>query len=270
LRYQGVVFGERASAFWFYGRLSPAVEVPPFYAQEIPVSEGVRIEIVLERLGIWSRPGTVDCKQPLEINQLAQLVVGAWALSTGHALEWTWDGWVEATEARLDGAIMGHLGGHGRRGELDEEAVVSKRVRRAAELAVQLRGNPAYRLALRDIRTSLADPTDDALLFAYRAVEGAGRAITGIEGELGKEGWAQFHEALGVSADEGKSAMKPLTDARDAVAHGDVDPSNPILKERRRELMLLARSLVARTLEADSEVSLEGGIEITEDASGDS
>jgi len=262
------VFGEETSAFWFYGRLSPPIEVPPFFAQEIPISEHARIEIVLEHLGIWARPGTRDCKQPGEANQLAQSVVGAWALCAGQALEWSLDGWIEATEAKLAGAIMGHRTRPGRdTSELSEDSEVSQRVRRAAELAIRLRRNQPYRLALRDIHIAIGDDTDDSVFYAFRAVENSVRAITGVNGNVEKGDWARFHEALGWDARSGESLVKPLTDARTAVAHGDMDLSNPLSKEKRLELIGLARSLVAKTLEADANVSTEAGIELVECAS---
>ncbi|HEX5374961.1 MAG TPA: hypothetical protein VFW48_02275 [Solirubrobacterales bacterium] len=261
----GPVFGEETSAFWFYGRLSPPIEVPPFFAQEIAVSEHARIEIVLEHLGIWARPGARDCKQPGEANQLAQLVVGTWALCAGQALEWSLDGWIEATEAQLAGAIMGHRTRPGRdTSELSENSVVSQRVRRAAELAIRLRRNQPYRLALRDIHIAIGDDTDDSVFYAFRAVENSARGITGVSGNLEKGDWASFHEALGGDAQSGESLMKPLTDARTAVAHGDMDLSNPLTRERRIELIQLARSLVAKTLEADTDISTEAGIELFE------
>lgn len=265
------MFGEETSAFWFYGRLSPPIEVPPFFAQEIPISEHARIEIVLEHLGIWARPGTRDCKQPSEVNQLAKLVVGAWALIAGQALEWSLDGWVEATEAQLAGAIMGHRKRPGRdTSELSEDTADSQRVRRAAELAIRVRRHPPYRLALRDIHIAIGDDTDDSIFYAFRAVENGARAITGVSGDVEKSDWARFHGALGSDARSGESLMRPLTDARSAVAHGDMDLSNPISKERRLELIGLARSLVAKTLEADTKVLTEAGIELCETDGGSS
>jgi hypothetical protein len=60
------------------------MEVPPFYAQEIPIYEGARMEIIWEHLGIWSPPGAREYKQPGEASQLANLVVAAWALLSGR------------------------------------------------------------------------------------------------------------------------------------------------------------------------------------------
>lgn len=248
-----LMFGDESSAFWFYGRLSPGVEVPAFFAQEIPVSPHVRIEIALEHLGVWARPGTRVCKQPGEVTQLAQLVVGAWALLSGKALSWTFDGWVEATQAQLDGSIMGHVNPHHREGA-NEESDDSKRVRAAAELAVQLRARPAYRLALRDLRLALSDISDDAILFAYRAVENCARALAGIDGELGREGWARFHELRGIEAVEGREEMEALIRSRNAIAHGESDSG--VNRAPSSHLVLQTRKLVLATLAADPSVEI--------------
>lgn len=247
------MFGDESSAFWFYGRLSPGIEVPAFFAQEIPVSPHVRIEIALEHLGVWARPGTRICKQPGEVTQLAQLVVGVWALLSGKALNWTFDGWVEATQAQLDGSIMGHVNPRHREGA-EEGSDDSKRVRAAAELAIQLRATPAYRLALRDLRLALSDISDDAVLFAYRAVENCARALAGIDGELGKEGWARFHELRGIEAVDGREGMEALIRSRNAIAHGESDAGDP--RPPSSHLVLQARKLILATLVADPGIEI--------------
>jgi hypothetical protein len=225
------------------------MEVPPFYAQEIPIYEGARMEIIWEHLGIWSPPGTSGHKQPGEANQLANLVVSAWALLTGQALVWSLGGWIEATEATFEGTVMGYRPEHFRDpGVPREKSMVSKRIRRAAELAILLRSNQQYRLALRDIHTAEREESDDALFFAYRAIENAARAIAGVTGDLGKAGWAGFHEARSRTPADGQAQMRPLTDARDAAAHGQEESST---QSERDELILLARQLIADTIQKD-------------------
>lgn len=158
------MFGDESSAFWFYGRLSPAIEVPPFYAQEVPVAEKARIEIIFEHLGIWAGPGTCECKQPGEVSQLARLIVGSWGLVAGQGLEWSLDGWIEAKKAHFEGSIMGHRPPHFRDPSMaDENSALSQQMRGVAELAVHLRRAPQYRLALRNVNIALLDDTDDAV-----------------------------------------------------------------------------------------------------------
>lgn len=245
------MFGDESSAFWFYGRFSPAIEVPPFFAQEVPVAEKARIEIIFEHLGIWAGPGTRECKQPGEVSQLARLILGSWGLIAGQGLEWSLDGWVEAKKACLEGSIMGHRPPHFRDPEAaDENSTLSKQMREAAELAVHLRSKVKYRLALRNIHIALQDDTDDAVFFSYRGVETAARAITQIEDNLDRQGWSQFHRLLGRSPADGKELMQPLIDARKAIAHGQM--SAPLSPEKRADLILLARRLVGEALEADA------------------
>lgn len=254
------VFGSSSSAFWFYGKLSPAINVPPFFAQEIPICEGARIEIIFEHLGIWAGPGVHECKQPEEVTQLGRLVVGMWALIAGQALTWSLDGWVEATEAEFAGSVMGYRPHHYRDpATAQEDSRDSRRIRKAAEIAIELRQMTQYRLALRDIHTAVSDDSDDAIFFAYRAIENAARAIAGVDGELGRAGWEAFHVALGRSAAEGKALMEPLTKARDAVGHGDVNPTSPPHRDQRKELIMLGRSLVAEALGADPNVDVQAG-----------
>lgn len=253
-----MIFGNESSAFWFYGRLHPGQRVPNFDVQEVVISEIVRLELIRDGIGVWSRPGARYFKQPGEATELFRLVVAAYALVSGEALDVTLDGWIEATEAKLDGAVLGFRVERSLYAS-EVDAPRSEQMRAAAELAIRVRQSPNLRLAIRDIYAALQDPTtsDDAFLFAFRAVEDCARALTGSDDEANRVDWASFHQELGRSPDEGKERLDPLTRARNAVAHGDVatsDLAEP--RGKRSELIDLARATVIETLKIKPGVDL--------------
>jgi hypothetical protein len=243
-------FGEATSAFWFYERLHPSQWVPPFSVEEVPVADRVRLEVVWDGIGVWSRPGTTDFKQPGEATTLFRLVTASYALLALEALEVTMDGWIEATEAELAGSVIGFRVDRPRSpADVNPDSDESKAMRAAAELAVAICDKPAYRLAVRDIHGALRDPSDDAFFFGFRAVEDVARAVSGSTGELTAKEWATLHEQIGLTPEDGKARLESLTRARRAAAHGATeDPELGEARRRRDALLDEARRFVITTL----------------------
>ena len=50
---EGIPFGSEESRFWFYGRVGPAFLVPPLNVGDVPVEEGVHLELAWEGIGLW-------------------------------------------------------------------------------------------------------------------------------------------------------------------------------------------------------------------------
>lgn len=243
-------FGDSSSAWWFYGRLRPAVATR-FNVQEIEVQPGVRLEVLHDMIGVWARPGPWTIDGVREAEELFALVVGAYALITRIALDWSLDGWIEAERAQLAGATMGVIvdpRGHEVELPPDEEPSVS--MRRAALLAVAVRDWPGYRLALRDVHAAYHTRSDDSFVFAYRAVEDVARGMSLRIGDLTPKDWANLHRVLETTKERFVDGyVGDLKAARDAVGHGD--EVNVSGKERDR-LIEIGRMVVAEALARDT------------------
>jgi hypothetical protein len=75
------------SAWWFLGSLRPT-EATRFNVHEIPVvGRDVRVELFHDRIGLWSKPGPNAIEGPGEARELFGLVVGAYSLISGVALD---------------------------------------------------------------------------------------------------------------------------------------------------------------------------------------
>lgn len=215
------------------------------------------MEVFHDRIAVWSKPGA-DAIQVLgEARELFGVVVGAYSLISGIALDWSLDNWIEAREARLAGTILGvvpdtrgfaaPMGSPRARRSID--------MRRAARLAVAVRRKPGWRLALRDIHAALDTPDDDRFVFAYRAVEDVVRAVSKRSGELGPTHWRELHNHLGTSEAAFKDRIDPLRSARRAVAHGDeLDIQLQDVRDSDLDLVDLSRRIVAEALDADSSI----------------
>jgi hypothetical protein len=94
------------SALWTHGRLSPYA-LTRFNVQEVEVADGARVEAFADGLALWQRPGSTFARSVEESRDFLGLVVAALAVVSGDALDFTFGGWVEATEATFAGTIIG-------------------------------------------------------------------------------------------------------------------------------------------------------------------
>lgn len=253
-----MAFGDQTPGWWFYGRLRPTAATR-FNVQEVPVAPGVRLEVFHDAIAMWSKSGPNAIHGPQEPNELFALVLGAYALITGVALDWSLDGWVEATGARFDGTMMGVVvDPRGHDPMLSPRSRRSVDMRRAARLAISVRSVPSYRLALRDIYAAFHDRGDDAFVFAYRAIEDVARAVSGRRGDLRPSDWRALHDHLGTDEEAFTARIRGLQDARNAAAHGDEQDAELLAARADRDARIeIARQVVAETLAADERLPFE-------------
>lgn len=146
-------FGSQQSGFWFHGRIGPAVLVPPVNVSNFPVADRVHLEVAWEGIGLWSRPGQCEFKQPGEATSLFRTVIAAWAVMSGTALSVTLEGWVEANDAALEDSTMGWMINRpGAAAQATRDSEISSRMRSACQLGVTIHSRGPYRLAVRDIQ----------------------------------------------------------------------------------------------------------------------
>ena len=252
------MFGDEHSAFWFHGRLAPLELIPPFSVSGVRVADDVSLEVAWHGIGVWARPGTRRFKQPGEASNLFRTVVGAWAAASGTALTVSTEGWIEAKNAQVSDSVLGWIGWRRRSlVQQDEAELWSDRMRAACELAVRAHEISGYRLALRDIHSSLLEGAgDDAYVFAYRALEDLARAITNSENELRASDWERLHDHIGQDREEARAAIEPLRLARNMVAHGGPPENLASVNLQRDELLLDARRRVLRALASDERIGI--------------
>jgi hypothetical protein len=242
-------FGDGTSGWWFYGRLRPTSETR-FNVQEIVVRRDVRLEVAHDVIAAWSKPGPNALSGPAEVRELFGVTLGAYALITGVALDWTLEGWIEATAAQFDGAMIGTFADfRGPSPMLSPRAPRSVDMRRACKLAISVHDRPSYRLALRDVHATLLIAGDDAFVFAYRALEDLARSVSGREGDLRSSDWSALHAHLGTTDTEFKQRIAPVQAARRAASHGDsADPNLARARSNRKAYLAISREVVADVL----------------------
>jgi hypothetical protein len=247
------------SAFWFRGRLLPSAATR-FNVQGISVAPGVEFVALHDGIAVWSKPGSSEMKTLEAARDFLDIVVSAHALISGIALDFSFEGWVEAKAALVEDTVIGF--GVDPRGHDPYLAPRSRRsvdMRRAARLAAAARGAPGWRLALRDVWSALSLRGDDAFVFAYRAVEDLARAVSGRAGELRASDWRTLHAHLSTYEDAFRARIGPLQDARRAAAHGDEsDPKLQAARQDRAARLAIGRRIVADAIVAEPALPLEG------------
>jgi len=248
------------SGFWFHGRLLPGADAH-FYVTEEAIGDGLMLEVLWDGIALWSRPDLEPpqpswrdaIRSPEQAARMLRLISGAYGLLTGDVYEARLTGWVEAKEAKWGDTVVGfsverfNPHGPGRKGR------TNARMATAAKLAVAASRAPGTRLALLDLYATPQAPDDDAFFYAYRAVEDLARHYGG--GDEGQKAWDALHAHCGYR--DGKKRLKPLTDVRQAIAHGnESDPAVVYARENRGTVLNLARYTLARAFVNDPDLPL--------------
>jgi hypothetical protein len=238
------------SAFWFHGRLRPTAATR-FNVEEFEIAKGVRLEVFHDGIAVWSKPGASAVTTIEDAGDLMRLVTAAYGLISGVALDFSLEGWVEATDARFSGTVVGFgVDPRGHDPHMPKRSNRSVDMKKAAGLACAVRHLPGWRLAVRDVHAALRDGGDDAFVFAYRALEDVARAVSGQSDQLRSADWAQLHRLLGTTSAAFLGRIGPLHDARRAAGHGnEADPKLRTARANRAAVIAIGRSIVAETLE---------------------
>jgi hypothetical protein len=266
-------FGDPNSAWWFFGRLRPE-HATGFNVQEVVVEDLARLEVYHDRIAVWTKPGAKFVPEPATARDLFALVVGAYSVVSGIPLDWSLEGWVEATDADLAGSVVGTVPDTRARPSpmRAQDAIECRRMRAAAELAVLIRSKPGYRLALRDIHQALllekTTRSDDALFFGYRSLVDVARAVSGrCSGDTSSGDWDRLATRLGVDSTELANRKAGLEKARHALAHGDeTHPDLVSARAQRGPLIEDARLLIAEALGADPNLGFDLSLVVTSGA----
>lgn len=232
------------SALWTYGRLSPYV-LTRFNVQEFEVAPGARVEVFADAIALWQRPRSGFARSIEESRDFLNLVVAAYNVVSGVALDFAFGGWVEATEAKFKGTIVGVAVDP--RGHIPRMAPDGKRsveMRKALTLAAAVNHRGGWRLALRDLysaQRALERRSDDCFVFAYRTVEDLAHAVSPSSGKS----WPALHAHLVTDETRFRRRVEPLRLARNAAGHGDeTSPDLVAARDGRAQLVRLARRIL--------------------------
>jgi hypothetical protein len=232
------------------GKLSPFASTG-FNVQNVPVDADTYVDVFADGVAVWSKAGSTFSRSYEEARAFLGLVAASYTLVSGVALDFAFTGWVEATEATFDGTMIGFVMPRGPRPRINAQSKRSTQMRKAIEVAVAVSHRGPWRLAVRDVHEAhlAAKQTDDAFVFAYRAIEDLTRAFS-VDGQ---KCWADLQAHLGTSEVTLKRRTKRLKAARDAVGHGDEnDLSLVYAREHTSRLIGLSRTIVREAFTAES------------------
>jgi hypothetical protein len=239
------------SGFWAFGRLSP-FGATGFNVQNVPVDADMTwVEAFADGIAVWSKAGSTFARSHPEARVFLEIVTAAYTLVSGVALDFAFSGWVEAKEANFKGTVIGFRLPRGPRPTISATSKRSRDMGKAIEVALAVWHRGPWRLAVRDVHAAhlAADQTDDAFVFAYRAIEDLTRAWS----PNGKKSWSDLRTHLGTTEPKFRNRTRRLFDARNAVAHGDEnDPALAYARSHTKSLIRLSRTIVREAFAAES------------------
>jgi hypothetical protein len=183
---------ERSSAFFFVGRFEPA-ELANFNVQNIELEGDGVLEVLGRGVGVWwrSRPRSSFDELGNETRDWLQTICASYFLLTRTALEVRLTNWNEALDAHVAEAVVGFIDSRFRviRTAAEGEQVNAP-LRRAVELARALRGRLHLQRGVLELWRSRLDPSDEAFLSAFRALECVRRRFESTGGRRKASSWA--------------------------------------------------------------------------------
>jgi hypothetical protein len=235
------------SGFWAHGRLAP-YNATRFNVQNVAVAPDVWVEVFADGIAVWSKPQAVLARSVEDARDLMSLITSAYTVRSGIPLDFAFTGWVEATRASFDGTMIGFTVPRGHKPHMDAHSKRSRDMALAIDLAVAVFHLGPWRLAVRDVHAAhiaSMSRSDDAFVFAYRAIEDLAHALS----STGKKSWPDLNAHLRTTKPRFLRRTKALREARNAVVHGDEhDPALVAARPRRTALVRQARSIVREAI----------------------
>jgi hypothetical protein len=234
----------KKSTYYFIGKLSDRSAM--YNVQEFPLSNGFFLEVFLDGISIWGSADKTFTEIFPEIKEVFNIIISSFIFRNKKPMTYTLETWIEAREIISKKNTIGWiLKPFMSRKHYSKENKKNEDWKKSAWLYNNLsKGNSNHTLALKDYRSALTDPSNDAFLFAYRSIEDICRAVTGCD-EIKKKNWEQMHEILGTS----EKSIKPLNEIAKKIRHGNRIHKSVVKVDDRDKIINIAHSIIKKELE---------------------
>jgi len=209
------------STYFFIGRLSDPGS--RFQVQDARLGGGLRLAVFWDAI-VVSGP-TVDPFDSFRsrVQRALDLTVAAYVFKTKNPIDYRLENWVEALKVSTDGVVGRFL-----RPTQPPPPIASTRspintpwklAARLDQAHVAAKITENHVLALRDYQLAMLDPSDNAFIYAYRAVEDICRAVSG-QPDIDAQAWTAMNNALNTT----QQLTDPLRLASIAIRHNVQSP----------------------------------------------
>jgi hypothetical protein len=239
----------RASTYFIIGTLSPEADCLAFNPGELPLGKsGWVLDICYTLVTLWnprSRQPFASIKSSAR-EQLG-LLVDLYSFHSNRLLAVKLLNWVEARDVSAKQNMIGaFLGTEAIKVSSNRKNEQNRRWRKVAKVFPYVVNQPHLRLAVKDYVAALRDEGDDAMLFAYRAVEDVCRSLRPIAGQFTSADWQHMHTTIGTR----KDVLDPLIKVAKQVRHGNVtNKAVSAARRRRTKLLAVSRETILRRFE---------------------
>ncbi|MBI2327392.1 hypothetical protein HYU92_03640 [Candidatus Curtissbacteria bacterium] len=234
----------KGSSYFFVGKLSD--NSVNYQVQEAKLTNNFTLEVFLDGIAVWgyTKKGFDDLKD--EIKEILNLLIAAVSFQTKKPLSYFLNNWVEAKEVKATKNIIGWMMPLFKQiNPKTRKSPINTPWKKAVWFYNNLsKGNNNHSLALKDFHSAISDASDDAFLFAYRAVEDICRAINGCD-EIEDKHWQKMHHDLGTT----KKMLDPLTRVATKVRHGNKNHKSVIqARSNRYNLLQISHNVITQEL----------------------
>lgn len=229
--------GRRTSAFFFHGAFSPA-EQANFNIQNVVLADGSVLEALGHGIAVWWRSARRDDLDELRdrTRDWIETIAAGYYFEAAVPLDVGLGGWVEVLDVEAREAVIGFIDSRFRYVKASSSrAKQNKEMRRAIALAEKLIAKTHLSRAAKEAWRAGVDPTDEAFLSAFRALECV-RRLYG-EGESSEEVKLAW-KAMRADLNPASEPFNALRDAAKAIRHGDRPrtraAAHPVNRARKR------------------------------------
>jgi hypothetical protein len=231
--------GNPPSTYFFVGRLTDAQS--RFQVQGAKLGGGLSLAVFWDAISVsGATVQPFDLFRPA-VRSALDLTVAAYAFKTKEPIEYRLENWVEAQGVATDGVVGRFMAPNQAvpvlppsRSRINTPWKLAARLNRSRVAGLVTENHV---LALRDYQQALIDPSDNAFMYAWRAVEDICRAVSG-KPDVSPASWAAMYNALQINA----QVIAPLNLAAIAIRHN-------VMSAQRQADLAAARSQRRQTID---------------------
>lgn len=209
------------NTFFFIGRLTNPES--RFQVQGEQLGGGLQLAVFWDAIVVSLGTSETFADVLFRVRSAIELTVAAYVFKTKVAMDYRLESWVEAQNVSTDGVIGRFTApNQGVPSMAPQGSPLNRPWKRAARLSRErVAGNVTnnHALALRDYQVAAIDRSDNAFIYAHRAVEDICRAVTGLP-DVTKAAWIAMTKTLQLGA----GLVDPLNRASIAIRHNAATP----------------------------------------------
>lgn len=232
----------RNSTYFFIGKISESN--CKYQVQNMSITKDYVFELYLDGISVWGSTKKPFIDVRAEITKILDTIISSVVFKTSKPISYSLQNWVEVKEQI---ALKNIIGWFMTRGHIVDVKPTRSPINTSWKQAVKYyqilsKSNSNYSIALQDYYKAIIDTSDDALFFAYRAIEDICRAVSELDNTEDKA-WDKMHIILKTK----ESDIEPLKKVADEIRHGKKNTKIiQSARKRKNKLIQISHSIIEK------------------------